>query len=230
VFSVPLAERTAPPVFVEEWAGGLDRARWRTFGDPPPQVRRTGGPDGAGVFLNRGDEFFASGAVTREAYALRGGLAVEVDGRMPFTGKLHQEFAVALFDREHPDSALASGTAPALVEFRVSGPAGDRAAEAWIATPERRVSLPVPDRPDRWHTYALQVLADGGLELLVDGRLLWRSAEPVVRPADAVRIGLGYQSFETTIRHGRVRIYTPPRFYLPDVTLEDDTAPDAPPR
>jgi Tol biopolymer transport system component/DNA-binding SARP family transcriptional activator len=226
VFSVPLAERVVTPVFVEDWTGGLHRERWRPFGDPIPRARRTGGPDGSGVFTNRGDAFFASGAVTHEAFPLRGGLGVEVEGRMSFTGKLHQEFAVALYETDHPDSTLASGTAPALVEFRVRGPSGAAAAEAWIATPDRRVALPLPPRPDAWHTYTLQVLTDGGLELIVDGQLLWRAPEPMVRQAESVRIGLGYQSFETEILHGRLRIYTPPRYYLPDVTLEDDSLPD----
>jgi DNA-binding SARP family transcriptional activator len=224
LLAVPLAERTGSPVFVEDWTGGLDRTRWRTFGDPPPLVRPAGGRDGAGVFLNRGDAFFASGAVTRDAYTLRDGLSVEVDGRMRFTGKLHQEFAVALYDREHPDSTLASGAAPALVEFRVSGPSGDRAADAWIATPDRRVSLPLPTRPGAWHRFALQVLADGGLELIVDGRMLWRSDTPPARRPDAVWIGLGSQSYGTEIAHGRLRIDAPPRYYLPAVT-PDPTLP-----
>jgi DNA-binding SARP family transcriptional activator len=223
VFSVPLAERAVVPVSVEDWTGGLHGDRWRPFGDPTPRTHPTGGPDGAGVFTNRGDEFFASGAVTREAFPLRDGLGVEVDGRMPFTGKLHQEFAVALYDQDHPDSTLASGTAPALVEFRVQGPSGAGGAEAWIATRDQRVALPLPPNPAAWHTYTLQLGADGRIELIVDGQLLWRAPTPLVHQATSVRIGLGYQSFETEILHGRLRVYTPPRYYLPEVTLEEET-------
>jgi DNA-binding SARP family transcriptional activator len=222
LFSVPLAERPVTPVFVEDWTGGLDRDRWRPFGDPVPRTRRTGGPDGSGVFTNHGDAFFASGAVTRESFPLRDGLGVEVDGRLPFTGKLHQEFAVALYDEEHPDSLLASGAAPALVEFRVQGASGAGAAEAWIATRDRRVALPLPANPEAWHTYTLQLRADGGFELIVDGRLLWRAPTPLAHQAGSVRIGLGYQSFETEIVHGRLRVHTPPRYYLPEVTLEGE--------
>jgi len=221
IFSVPLAERPGSPAFAEDWSGGLDQHRWRAFGDPLPTTRRTGGPDGSGVFANGGDAFFASGAVTREKFPLRDGLGVEVEGRMRFTGKLHQEFAVALYDRDHPDSTLASGTAPALVEFRVRGPTGSDVAEAWIATPDQRVTLPLPRRPEVWHTYMLQIPADGLIEMIVDGRLLWRAATPLTRQADAVWIGLGYESFETSILHGRLRVYSPPRYYLPDLTLED---------
>jgi DNA-binding SARP family transcriptional activator len=222
LFSIPLAERPVTPVFVEDWTRGLDRDRWRPFGDPLPRTRRTGGPDGSGVFTNNGDAFFASGAVTRQAFPLRDGLGVEVDGRLPFTGKLHQEFAVALYDEEHPDSLLASGAAPALVEFRVQGASGAGAAEAWIATRDRRVALPLPTNPEAWHTYTLQLRADGVVELLVDGRMLWRAPAPLAHQAESVRIGLGYHSFETEILHGRLRIHTPPRYYLPEVTLEGE--------
>ena len=217
VDAVPLAERAAPVVFEEDWTRGLDRERWRPFGDPMPRAPPTGGPDGAGVFANYGDEFFASGVVTRDAFPVREGLGVEVEGRMRFTGKLHQEFGLALYDEEHSDSALASGAALALVEFRVRGPSGEGPAEAWIATPERRMALPPPSRPDAWHTYALQLLPDGGIELIVDGRMLWRAPEPLARRGGSVRIGLGFQSFETEILHGRVRVSTPPRYYLPEV-------------
>jgi len=223
LFSVPLAERPVQATFSEDWTGGLDEDRWRTFGDPPPVTRSSGGPDGSGVFANHGDAFFASGAVTRDAFPLRDGLGVEVEGRMPFSGKLHQEFALALFDREYPDSTLASGTAPALAEFRVRGPSGADAAQAWIATPDQRVDLPPPPRPGAWHVYTLQVLPEGLLELIVDGRLLWRSATPLAPRAQSVRVGLGYQSFETDIQHARLRVYAPPRYYLPEVTLEEPT-------
>lgn len=221
LFAVPLAERPAAPVFVETWGQGLQGDRWRPFGDPAPVTRPAGGPEDAGVFGNNGDAFFASGAVTAQAFPLKDGLGVEVDARMRFTGKLHQEFGLALYSEPPPDSILASGTAPALVELRIRGPSGTSGAEAWIATPERREALPPPPDPGVWHRYALQVLADGGIELVVDGRMLWRAATPLAHRASAVHVGLGFQSFETEILHGRVRVFTPPRYYLPEVTLED---------
>jgi DNA-binding SARP family transcriptional activator len=222
VYSVPLAERDVPVAFEEDWTHGLEPERWRPFGDPAPLTRAADGPGGGGVFANRGDEFFASGVITREAFPLSGGLGVEVEGRMPFTGKLHQEFGVALYADDHPDSTLASGAAPALVEFRVQGPSGVGPAEAWIATPEQRVALPLPANPDQWHTYALQVLDDGGVELIVDGRMFWRAPEPLADRGNSIRIGLGFQSFETEIRHGRVRVFAPPRYYIPELVLEED--------
>lgn len=223
LFAVPLAERAVTAAFAEDWRGGLSRDRWRPFGDPPPVTRPDGGPDESGVFANNGDEFFASGAVSVQTFPLEDGLGVEVDGRLPFTGKLHQEFAVALYAQEHPDSVLASGAAPALVELRVVGSSGAGPAEAWIVTPERRHPLPVPEDPGAWHRYVLQVAADGGVELIVDGRMLWRAPTPLPRQATAVRVGLGFQSMETEILHGRLRVFTPPRYYLPEIMLDVDT-------
>jgi hypothetical protein len=223
LYAIPLAERAVTAVLVETWQHGLDTGRWRPFGDPSPLTRRTGGPEGSGVFANNGDAFFVSGAVTVAAFSLGDGLSVEVDGRMPFTGKLHQEFGLALYAEEHADSLLASGAAPALVELRVRGPSGTDPAEAWIATAERREVLPLPDEPGRWHRYGLQVLANGDVELVVDGRLWWRAAELLARRAESVRVGLGFQSFETEIQHGRLRVFTPPRYYLPEVALDGDT-------
>jgi DNA-binding SARP family transcriptional activator len=222
VHAVPLAERDVTLVFEEDWTRGLDGGRWRPFGDPAPRALRPDGPDGRAAFANSGDQFFASGAVTREAFPLRDGLGVEVEGRMPFTDKLHQEFGIALYADDHPDSVLASGTAPALVEFRVRGPSGTGPGEAWIATAERRVALPLPPRPERWRTYALQLLPDGSLELLVDGRMFWRAAEPLVQGSGPVRVGLGFQSFEAEILHGGVRVLSPPRYHLPEIVFESD--------
>jgi DNA-binding SARP family transcriptional activator len=219
LYSVPVFERARTPVFLEDWRGGIDSTRWRVFGDPPPTTRPAGGPNRAGTFLNRGDEFFTSGAITAAEFPLAQGLGVEVDGRMPFTGKLHQEFGIALYQGDLPDSVLIGGTAPALVEFRVRGPSGAAPAEAWIATREARYTLPMPPGPDAWHAYGLQVLEDGTVELILDGRTYWRSGTPLTRHTGGVRIGLGFQSFETGIVHGRVRVYGPPRYQLPDLAV-----------
>jgi DNA-binding SARP family transcriptional activator len=216
--SAPLLERPGTPVFLEDWRGGLDSARWRVFGDPRPKTRPTGGPQRAGVFANNGDAFFASGAVTITEFPLAQGLAVEVDARLPFTGKLNQEFGLALYQGDPPDSVLVSGQAPALAEVRVRGRSGAGPAAAWIATNEGRQALPVPPALGEWHMYGLQIRDDGVVELIVDGRTYWRSGAPVAKRGGAARIGLGLQSFETEILHGRVRVYAPPKYRLPELT------------
>jgi hypothetical protein len=219
LYSVPVMEQAGAPAFLEDWRDGIDSTRWRVFGDPPPAARPTGGPDRAGLFANRGDAFFTSGAVTAAEFPLAEGLGVEVDGRMPFTGKLHQEFGIALYQGNVPDSVLVAGRAPALVEFRVRGPSGAAAGEAWVATREARYVIPMPPTPEEWHAYALQVLGDGTVELILDGRTYWRSGTPLTRHTGGVRVGLGFQSFETEIVHGRVRVYGPPRYQLPKLAV-----------
>jgi DNA-binding SARP family transcriptional activator len=218
LLSVALVRRPATPVFVEDWRHGLRAGRWHPFGDPPPRTQPTGGPGGSGVFANNGDAFFASGAVTDSAFPLEHGLDVEVDGRMAFTGRLHQEFGIALYAERHPDSVLASGQAPALAEFRVDGPSADGPGAAWISTLEWRQVVPMPEHPEEWHSYALEVLADGTVALIVDGRLSWRSPMPLERHGGAVRIGLGFASLETELLHGRLAVYAPPRYELPRAT------------
>jgi hypothetical protein len=220
LYSVPVFERARTPVFLEDWRGGIDSTRWRLFGDPPPTTRPAGGPNRAGAFANRGDEFFTSGAITAAEFPLARGLGVEVDGRMPFTGKLHQEFGIALYQGDLPDSVLIGGRAPALVEFRVRGPSGAEPGEAWIATRDARYPLPMPPALGDWHAYGLQVLEDGTVELILDGRTYWRSGTPLTRHTGGVRIGLGFQSFGTEILHGRVKVYGPPRYQLPKRAVE----------
>jgi len=219
LYSVPVFERARTPIFLEDWRGGIDSTRWRVFGDPPPAARPTGGPNRAGTFVNRGDEFFTSGAITAAEFPLAQGLGVEVDGRMPFTGKLHQEFGIALYQGDLPDSVLIGGRAPALVEFRVRGSSGAAPGEAWIATREARYALPIPPAPEDWHAYGLQVLEDGTVELILDGLTYWRSGTPLTEHTGGVRIGLGFQSFETEILHGRVKVYGPPRYQLPKLAV-----------
>jgi DNA-binding SARP family transcriptional activator len=218
LFSLPLLVRPGAPVFQEDWRGGLDTTRWRVFGDPRPLTRPSGGPERSGVFVNNGDAFFGSGVITTAEFPLSQGLSVEVNARLPFTGKLHQEFGLALYGTDLADSTLASGRAPALAEFRVRGPSGAGPAEAWVATRDGRTPLAVPPDLERWHAYALQVQLDGTVELIVDGRVYWRSGAPLSERDGSARVGLGLQSFETEILHGRVRVYAPPRYQLP--TLE----------
>jgi DNA-binding SARP family transcriptional activator len=225
LFSLPLVTRTATPVFVEAWRTAPDTARWHLFGDPLPTTSRSGGPRDGGVFLNNGDAFFASGAITRAAFPLKDGISVVVDGRAPFSGKPHQEFAVGLYPAAYPDSVLASGEAPAVVEFRMRGASGNDSAEAWIGTKEWREAIPMPAKPGDWHAYCLQILGNGTVDLIVNDSLYWRSSKPLQRHAGDVHVVLGLQSFETRILHGPVRVFTTPRYELPEVTVSEDRKP-----
>lgn len=220
VISIPLIEREIEAVFLEDWSGGLDPDRWVVFGEPEPTARSDGGPEGAGVFANNGDTHFRSGAVTTASFTVGdSGIAVQAYGRMRFTGKLFQAFALALYPETPDDTTDWVETRP-LIEFVIQGPSKDP-ARAWIATRERQSDVPFPQRPGDWHLYTLQITPWGNIELVIDGTLHWRSTwQLAVGELDRVRVGLGYHSFETEILHGPVRVYPLPRYFLIDLLRE----------
>lgn len=229
VVSIPLVKHgDLEPIFSEDWTAGLDTSRWIGFGEPAPFARPNGGPDGAGAFGNNGDAHFASGAISRQTFAPESGFAIEAFGRMPFTGKVAQRFAIALYPPEPDDSTGWIGTRP-LLEFQVRGRASDEPASAWVATRDARSPVPFPTRPEAWHAYTLQVTPEGIVELVIDSTLHWRSAWriPTLSP---IRAGLGYQSFETRILHGPVKVYQRPKYFLLDLSSPTDSAEESPAR
>lgn len=218
LFSLPLIERLAEVTLEEDWVEGLDSTRWIPFGQPRPFVRARGAPGGAGFLVNNGDAHFESGVVSKEVYTLEDGLGAEAYGRMPFTGQLFQTWAVALFPEAPTDSIDWVATTPALA-FVLSGPSADQPAEARVFTPDWTKRFPFPQSTDEWRHYALQVTPEGFVEVIVDGRLHWRSNRRLpVESIGPVRVGLGYQSMNTEIAHGPIRVYRPPRLLF----LEND--------
>jgi hypothetical protein len=216
--ALPLLVERREPAFVEDWRAGIRQRRWRAFGTPVPDTRATGAPEGGGVFVNRGDEFFASGAVTATPFELSDGLVVEFDARLRFTRKLHQIFVVALHLDPLPDSTLEASRPPALLELRVVGPAGDRPDTLALILAGQREHLPMPDGVGLWHRYALQVHPDGIVELLVDDRMYWRSPSRLTLPRNAAAfLVIGGQSYETELALGPVRVYRGVKFRLPEL-------------
>ncbi|MGD8869186.1 MAG: BTAD domain-containing putative transcriptional regulator [Gemmatimonadales bacterium] len=218
VQSRPLVETEIEPVFVEDWTRGVRPERFIVYGVPLPFSRASGGPEGGGVFVSNGDGAFTSGAVTREAYPLAGGLTVEVWGRLPFTGNHWEDFSIGLFSRLPPGDSLdwRDGMGLARVAgFQVHG--HDRVVRVVLGSTNRVVQTTgyFPTNPDRWSLYALQVETDGALSIVQDGRLCWRSAE--LLPLDSVpraHVGLGYASRDTEIMHGELRIYLGTKYVI----------------
>jgi hypothetical protein len=218
VFSLPLVEQRADILLDEDWTGGLDQTRWTVFGDPLPTVEGEGGPEGrGGVFYNNGDAHFASGVVSKDTFSVKSGFGVEVYGRMPFTRRLFQSFAIVLYPQTPVDSTDWLATTPRL-ELLLKGPAANEPQEALVRSPGWTSRIPFPERASEWRRYALQLTPDGTVEVIIDGRLHWRSSRHL--PLDslgAVRLGLGYQSLSTSIAHGPLRVYRPPRYLLVQV-------------
>ncbi len=101
------------------------------------------------------------------------------------------------------------------MQLLLRGAAADQAAEATLRVLDRHEAIPFPGGPDRWRRYAIQVGRDGGVDLIVDGRLYWRSTGRL--PLDrrtAFRVALGYQSFGTEVMHGPLHIYSSPKYFL----------------
>jgi len=216
--SLPLETVPIEPVLQETWQAGLPADRWRAFGDPSPRVQPGRGAGDAAILLTRGDETFESGVIGVQPVDLSQGIAVEVEGRAPFTGKLHQVFGFALYAELPADSLLETGRAPSLVALRSMGPAGAEPGGTVIVLQGESVALPQLASPGAWHTYTLQIQREGLVELIVDGSLFWRSVTPLPRRLlGSAHLALGFQSFGTDVAHGAVRIYPGLRYRLPEL-------------
>lgn len=225
VDSRPLALRpVGGPLLSEDWTGGIGPGRWTTFGEPRPvlvEVGETGAARPAAVgsaalpdraFVNNGDPNYASGAVTRRSFSARGGLTVEFQAALPFTGSLWQSAQVGLIpdpprSEDGPFRALTRGLGLAL------GGEGPPTVSVQFREIVHHEAFPT-ESPEAWHRYALQLEADGRVSLVVDDTLRWRSAEPVARDLldEELHLYLGGRSHDTRLKVGRVRLWQGARF------------------
>jgi len=166
--------------------------------------------------INTGTATSESGVVSASTFSLNRGFTVEFDGRMRFTGKPHQVFGIALYDEKPVDSLLAAGATAPILEFRVEGPVPPEHGRAIVATTDSRHEFPIPDNERFWRRYALQVRSDGGVELIVDGAVYWRSSYLLPESMlSSVYLVLGFQSFEAMISHGEIKVYEETKYRLP---------------
>ena len=217
LISRPLVEHQLEPAFYDDWTEGLRAEHWIVFGYPLPYARSGGGPQDGGVFVNNGDRSYSSGAASRRSFALADGLTVEVWGRMPFSGRLYENFYLDLLVGPLPpdstDWASRYGSAM-ILRFGVDGYNGT-ATLLW----RRRDSWETaryPPEPDSWHRYSLQIEPDGTVSLLYDGELKLRSAHRL--PFDSitgVHVGLAGRSYETEIMHGPLAVYRGSKYEVP---------------
>jgi len=216
LISRPLVERQLEPALKDDWTAGLSAERWIVHGNPLPYARSTGGPHGAGVFVNNGDWHYSSGAASRQGFALADGLTVEVGGCLPFSGRLYEnfylDFLVAPLPRDSTDWASRYGYTT-ILRFAVDG--YRRTATLWWPRRCSWETAPYPLEPDRWHAYSLQIEPDGTVSLLYDGELMLRSAHSL--PVDSItelHVGLAGASYNTEIMHGPVAVYRGSKYQL----------------
>ncbi len=211
----PLVVREMEPLLVDDWRRGIRRDLWLRFGDPLPQARPGGGPDGGGVFLNNGDDHYTSGVVSRRSFGLIKGLSVEVWGKAPFSGSQWETFMVDLFWTTPVDDGTDWRTAATqrLLTLDASG-VRDSIVVHGQGTASR-IAFPVD--PSDWHLYALQIDSGGRVRFITDGQLRWTSPWTLKIGAEsAVHIGLRGSSLGAEIAHGTVRVYSGERYVLPE--------------
>lgn len=208
-FSVEVAHaerRTLTPVWRETWSDGSWRERWLPFGSPEPRERPVADdPRVAFALEPRGDQNYASGAMSHGRFATDDGLTVELWSRAPFTRELFQHWGVGLLQRD-PDPTLP----PNWSHFDAESWIGISAEHSRVrmAGMDDRYRIPLPDSTGSWRRYALQVSGSGEQTLLVDGRVHVRAPRPPGWvPGDSARIILSGQAIQTEILHGPLSVF-----------------------
>ncbi|MBK5097691.1 MAG: PD40 domain-containing protein, partial [Gemmatimonadetes bacterium] len=205
--SRPLQTSDVELLFEERWDRGLQDVTWQTFGTPEPTVRMDGGPEGGGVFNNRGDETGSSGALTNSRFSTADGLTVEVWGRVPLTGAQFQTWDLDVSGRTLRQPA----TGERFLEERAGwiqliSEGANRSSTALLMAPPLHAPFPEPDRIDEWRLHILQVHPDGTVEWIIDGKrhASIRSDQPV---PDSVHVAIGGRTVATDVEHGTLRVW-----------------------
>lgn len=198
--------RALTPVWRETWDDGSWRMRWLPFGSPEPRALPvTDGPDFTFALEPRGDQNYASGAMSRRRFATDDGLTVELWSRAPFTRELFQHWGVGLSQRDH-DPPLPPNWSHFDAESWIGISADD--SRVRMAGLDDRYRIPLPDSTPAWRRYALQISGSGEQVLLVDGRVHVRAHRPAEWvPGDSARIILSGQAIQTEILHGPLTVF-----------------------
>jgi TolB protein len=205
----------------EDWSRGLQTDRWIRWGEPLPYARPTGGPESGGLFVANGDHHYSSGVVSRQAFAPGNGLTLECWARLPFDGRLYQDFAVGFISGPLPEDSAEWVTVDPTVELRIQGPNDQVGPRASLYVQGTLTPIPFPAAPEEWHLYTLQLEPGGSVSVLSDGRFHWRTA-PVLDVASlpSLSVLLGYRSVGVELAHGLLRVYYGTRHLLPQVEPE----------
>ena len=161
----------------EDFEHGLDPARWRVYGTPPPELAAGSGRGGSAGFLSRGSYSHASGIASRSAMSLDRGLTVEYWARIPVDRPLWQSVKVGLYtaaaDSFHQGYGPEPASNVAAVSLEAPNP-NDARRQMMAVVSDAGPSftfVPLPRRlaDGRWHRYRLVAYPGGQVRWFADG-------------------------------------------------------------
>lgn len=177
---LPVTPDSNHVVLRETWADTL-MSNWILFGVPVPRVVNRGASQWA--FLNNGEGSFNSGAISRQAYELSYGLAVDVEVSLPVTSRQWQALSVLIVqqaDTARYARARGRNVPPAIVPgmglcgggFPQEGQSfgGMNVLSVASVTAQERINFPTPGwTTGEWHHLRFQYLPDGRCGIALDG-------------------------------------------------------------
>lgn len=161
----------------EDFERGLNPARWRLYGQPPPDVLPGAGRDGTAGFRNNGTYSHTSGIALRAALALDRGMTVEYWAAIPVTRPLWQSVKVGLYSAPADSFHVGFGPEPAAnvaaVSLEAPNPNDARRQMMAVVQDVRPnpafVALPRRLADGTWHRYRLVVYPGGEVRWFADG-------------------------------------------------------------
>jgi hypothetical protein len=190
-------------------APGVDR-RWTFFGEPRPYLGAGLGENQTVGFVNNGDDYLESGAVTRTRFPTARGLTVEFSTRGLESWRLHNQLTLEMVDLDF-DSLMVrtggiyrTGRDYTVAAFGLIG--GLNGDVPQIRFGRLRLSS-WPAVANEWHRIAVQLRPDGHLELYFNGRFLADSRSVQDPSGRTIRVILGNRSRGATLVHDNVVVY-----------------------
>jgi len=161
----------------EDFERGLNPARWRLYGQPPPEVLPGSGRGGSAGFHNNGTYSHTSGIALRAALALDRGLTVEYWAAIPVTRPLWQSVKVGLYSAPADSFHVGYGPEPAsnvaAVSLEAPNPNDARrqmmAVVSDVRPNQELVALPRRLADGTWHRYRLVIYPRGEVRWFADG-------------------------------------------------------------
>jgi len=199
------------PKFEEDWGKEIQPEVWTSFGDPAPAVVPDLSPTGAQSFVSNGDQNYGNGVISEQSFDASGGLTLEVEGHLPFTGNPFERFTLAVAE-ESPESTRSGPTT--LASFTLESALNNRGILRALKEDDVRWEANVDTVA--WHRYAIQIEPGGTVTALMDGAVLRRlqPRDATVSFPDRLRVVLGGSSLRVKVKHGRVQVYEGLKYVL----------------